>query len=111
MRCFRHAGGAGEARLSQAKIQTALHRLGLPANAPLSAIAVEFYGPGGSVGAKYRRDRYKARMAETGRAAERYIEQPIDGEGWEAPDPFARDVFGRRRILRTSPLSPVEPVC
>ena len=85
----------------------ALQEMGLPANAPLSVLAVEFYGPGGAVGFEYRELRSKWNHA----AAEQIDEQHFIDEPFEAPDPFARTVFGRRRILRTSPLSAVQPVC
>jgi hypothetical protein len=92
----------GEAAFAQQDILSALDKLGLPANAPLSALAVEFYGPGGMVGAEYAERNFIPRMAA--------VEAPVVNRG-EALDPFAPAVFGRRRILRTSPLTRVEPVC
>ena len=70
----------------QADILAVLDALALPASAPLSVIGVEFLPAGGSV--------------EGGR-------QHPDGQ----PDPLGVESFARRRILRTSPLTPVEPAC
>jgi hypothetical protein len=70
----------------QADILAVLDALGLPASVPLSVVGVEFLPAGGSV--------------EGGR-------QHPDGQ----PDPLGGESFARRRILRTSPLTPVEPAC
>jgi len=79
------------------EINMALRALGLPDGSPLSVLAVEFYGAGGSVGAEYLSDQFR----RGGRAPD-----PIRGI-----DPFDGDFFATRRILRTSPLVRVEPVC
>jgi hypothetical protein len=79
------------------EISTALRGLGLPESSPLSVLAVEFYGAGGSVGAEYRSDQFRRSGAA-----------PVTIRGI---DPFDGDFFGSRRILRTSPLVRVEPVC
>jgi hypothetical protein len=71
---------------AQADVLTALASLGLPATAPLSVIGAEFFPGGGQF--------------EAGR------QQP-----GSQPDPLGSDLFGRRRILRTSPLAAVEPAC
>jgi hypothetical protein len=71
---------------AQADILAALVALGLPDTAPLSVIGAEFLPGGGQF--------------EAGR------QQP-----GEQPDPLGPGVFGRRRILRTSPLAAVEPAC
>ncbi len=93
----------GEAAFAQRDILVALDKLGLPANAPLSVLAVEFYGPGGMVGAEYAERQFIPRLAA--------VEQPAYVNRGKALDPFAPAVFGRRRILRTSPLTAVQPVC
>ena len=80
----------GTATFTHAAVGDALTGLGLPAESPLSVLAVEFYSAGGSVGFQY---------------LQRPPEPAAD------PDPFGSDLFGRRRILRTSPLAPVQPVC
>ena len=69
-----------------ANILAVLDALGLPATVPLSIVGVEFLPAGGSV--------------EGGR------QQPGN-----QPDPLESDTFAQRRILRTSPLTPVEPAC
>ncbi len=70
----------------QADILAVLDALGLPDTAPLSVVGVEFLPAGGSM--------------EGGR------EHP-----GSQPDPLGSDAFARRRILRTSPLTPIEPAC
>jgi hypothetical protein len=85
----------GQAFFAQQEVLDALTALGLPVNSNLSVLAVEFYPPGGMTGAEYN-----PRFA--------YEEH---GQPPEGIDPFAPEVFGRRRILRTSPLVPVQPVC
>jgi len=85
----------GEAVFAQQDVLDALNELGLPANSNLSVLAVEFYPPGGTVGAEYNE-----RFAQVDQGAAR-----------QGIDPFSPEVFGRRRILRTSPLSAVQPVC
>ena len=70
----------------QADILAVLDALGLPDTAPLSVVGVEFLPAGGAVEA----DR-----------------QHPEGQ----PDPLANETFAQRRILRTSPLTPVEPAC
>jgi hypothetical protein len=77
------------------EIDTALRSLGLPPDSPLSVLAVEFYSGGGAVGAEYRSDQFRRGRAPDLRGI----------------DPFGDDFFGKRRILRTSPLVRVEPVC
>jgi hypothetical protein len=74
----------GTATFTHAAVGDALAGLGLPAESPLSVLA----GPVG--------------VRERGAG-------PADDE--QDPDPFGSDLFGRRRILRTSPLVPVQPVC
>jgi hypothetical protein len=84
----------GTATFNQQEISAALRGMGLPANPPLSALAVEFYSAGGSVGSQY----------------------PHGRQGGPAPqgppgDPFDPRAFGRQRILRASPLAAVQPIC
>ncbi len=121
-RLLRHRGAAplrsgqhridyGAAHFTQEEIVLALREFGLPANAPLSALAVEFYGPGGTVGSEYREFKSKPIDMAAARVDERLDERFSGVEEHEMPDPFARNVFGRRRILRTSPLTAVQPVC
>jgi hypothetical protein len=90
----------GEATFEQADVTAALGGLGLPDDVQVSVLAVEFYSPGGSVGAQYVPGP-AALAAASQRAA----------AADEAFDPFGQDAFGRRRILRTSPLVSVQPVC
>lgn len=86
----------GTTAFDEQEIEAALRGLGMPVKAPLSALAVEFFGPGGSVGAEYHADQFIR------------VRAPADVRGI---DPFGDDFFGSRRILRTSPLVRVEPVC
>jgi hypothetical protein len=111
LRSGQHRIDYGAAHFTQEEIVLVLREFGLPANAPLSVLAVEFYGPGGTVGSEYREFRAKPIEMAAERLDERLDERIIDVENYEMPDPFARNVFGRRRILRTSPLTAVQPVC
>ena len=67
-------------------IVAVLDALGLPAAVPLSIVGAEFLLAGGSI--------------EGGR------QQPAS-----QPDPLASETFAQRRILRSSPLTPVESAC
>jgi hypothetical protein len=84
----------GRAEFAQSSIAQTLAEEGLPADAPLSVVAVEFYPPGGTV-----------------------VQGPlglvpgIPAAAVQAFDPFDSASFGKRRILRTSPLTKVEPYC
>jgi len=111
LRSGQHRIDYGAAHFTQEEIVLALREFGLPANAPLSALAVEFYGPGGTVGSEYREFKSKPIDMAAARVDERLDERFSGVEEHEMPDPFARNVFGRRRILRTSPLTAVQPVC
>jgi hypothetical protein len=87
----------GSAIFVQTEIEAVLYDHGLPLHAPLSVVAVEFYAPGGSI----RGDReafFSERAVNAARAG-------------AADDPFGPESFGKRRILRTSPLVKVEPYC
>jgi hypothetical protein len=90
----------GTAEFAQADVETAATGLGLPADAPISALAVEFYPPGGSTGEAYLSRLLGGAVADG----------PAPGER-AAPDPFDPALLGRLRILRTSPLVAVQPVC
>jgi len=79
------------------EIDSALRALGLPADSPVSVLAVEFYSGGGTVGAEYHTDLFRRGD---------HPRPDIRGH-----DPFDTDFFGTRRILRTSPLVRVEPAC
>jgi hypothetical protein len=92
--------GYGTAEFTQADIEAAATGLGLPAEAPISVLAVEFYPPGGSTGEAYW----------PGPVGDAVLGSPAHGKGSQ-PDPFAPPLFGRLRILRTSPLVAVQPVC
>lgn len=86
----------GSATFSQDEIRRILDDAGLPEEAPLSVVAVEFYGPGGSV-------------AEIGNDFNR--NEAFAPAAAETFDPFDPANFGKRRILRASPLTKVEPYC
>jgi hypothetical protein len=80
-------GAAAVAQLQQADIIRVLDELALPRDAGLSVIGVEFLPPGG-------------------------ILEPFPRQHpGVLTDPLSPDAFGRQRILRTSPLVVVEPVC
>jgi hypothetical protein len=81
----------GSAVFAQADLEGELALLGLPEEAPLSVVAVEFYSPGGNV-------------EEVGAPGVPSLFPP-------GLDPFAQPNFGTRRILRTSVLVKVEPFC
>jgi hypothetical protein len=87
----------GSTAFPRDEILRALRDLGLPEEASLSVLAVEFYSPGGSVGTEY----HNVFVRE-------HDQRPFDAVG---RDPFGSDFFGQQRILRTSPLVRVEPVC
>ncbi|MEA2297892.1 MAG: hypothetical protein QOF77_828 [Solirubrobacteraceae bacterium] len=82
----------------QAELETLLTRLHLPDSAPLSVLAVELL-PAGTVAEPNLSDfGVASTLVSQGRAADR-------GAGPEPPSfPFGR-------ILRTSPLTPIEPFC
>ena len=98
---------AGTATFTHAAVEGALTELGMPADSPLSALAVEFYSAGGSVGAQYH-VHPQQHTAHPNGIPEHGIGPPDDQQD---PDPFRPDLFGRRRILRTSQLVPIQPVC
>lgn len=87
----------GSAVFDESEILSALAGLALPPDAPLSVLAVEFYSGGGAVGREYRSDVVRRSGQPSGNL--------------RGIDPFGSDFFGTRRILRTSPLVRVEPVC
>ncbi|MBV9439186.1 MAG: hypothetical protein JOZ24_04255 [Candidatus Eremiobacteraeota bacterium] len=80
----------GTATFTQATIRDALNAAGLPLEAPLSVVAVEFAPPG---------------------ATSRNAGREVPGIAGDAFDPFAPANFGKRRILRASRLIKVDPYC
>ncbi len=91
----------GQAIFSQEDIHARLAEEGLPEDAPLSVVAVEFYSPGGTSAFN---DPYSRRNLSLDQAYP-------DHFGVTLPDPLAPGAFAQRRILRTSPLVKVEPYC
>jgi hypothetical protein len=91
----------GQAIFSQEDIHARLAEEGLPEDAPLSVVAVEFYSPGGTSAFN---DPYSRRNLSLDQAYP-------DHFGVTLPDPLAPGDFAQRRILRTSPLVKVEPYC
>jgi hypothetical protein len=87
----------GSAEFTQDTIRQTLIDAGLPEDAPLSVLAVEFYGPGGLVA------EFGNVFEQLGRGGKRETDAAID--------PFDPQGFGKRRILRTSTLTKVEPYC
>jgi hypothetical protein len=81
------------ATFTEDEIGLILADLGFAQDAPLSIIAVEFYAAGGSV-AKLASDYNREALSV-----------------FAVFDPFDPPNFGKRRILRTSPLTKVEPYC
>jgi hypothetical protein len=94
----------GQAVFGQDAIHKRLAMEGLPTDAPLSVLAVEFYPAGGTAAASkdFRRE-VQAAPAAAGNLTGSFV-GPL-------PDPFAPDVFAQRRVLRTSALTKVEPYC
>lgn len=94
----------GQAVFGQDAIQKQLAVEGLPTDASLSVLAVEFYPAGGAAAAsnEFRRDVHAA-LVTAGKLAATSM-GPL-------PDPFAPEVFAQRRVLRTSALTKVEPYC
>jgi hypothetical protein len=87
----------GRAVFGQRDVTAALGEFGLPANAPLSILAVELY----------------AGIMLDGNKREVGIPAPgTPPAQWPAlPDVFDAQNLGRRRILRTSALTPIAPTC
>jgi hypothetical protein len=87
----------GRAVFDQSDVSAALEEYGLPANAPLSILAVTMY----------------AGITLDGNKREVGI--PLPGtppaEWPTPPNVFDAQNLGRRRILRTSALTPIAPVC
>jgi hypothetical protein len=88
----------GSAVFTQSNIEQYLAAAALPGDAPLSIVAVEFYAPGGVV----------ATLGNDFAARGAAVNVFAASQGF---DPFDPPNFGRRRIVRTSPLVKVEPYC
>jgi hypothetical protein len=87
----------GRAVFAQRDVTAALEEFGLPANAPLSVLAVEMY----------------AGIMLDGNKREVGIPAPgTPPAQWPVPpDVFDAQNLGRRRVLRTSALTPIAPIC
>ncbi|MGB8520936.1 MAG: hypothetical protein WCD38_12320, partial [Candidatus Tumulicola sp.] len=88
----------GQAVFAQSDIFADLDAAGLPRNAPLSILAVEFYPPGG-LGIEGGNAQFPGVIQRRFDAASTVL------------DPFDSANFGVRRIVRTSCLQKVEPYC